>query len=213
MFPHDSPSPRKWKVHDSFQLEFKLKLFNCCDDYFRTSGSLLSPVFRARKNRWSGKGIKGGFDFLVQGITAYYESKHSVSSSFKPPLVADCVSQPSWCGQSLAQAWLSRSHLKMFEEHLTGGRLGFLDWCCSGAILLWSFLSSPRGPVKPDSLLLNDHGIQTEKQAASPALHLNSQSSRGGKANSSCPISTENPKETDIWVATSFLKLNKREGH
>lgn len=92
---------------------------------------------------------------------------------------------------------------------LTGDELTFLSRCCSDAILLWLFLSSTHRPLKPESLLLNASGIHTEKQAARPAVCQNSQSSRGRKVSSSCPVSMENPKETNVWVAYSFLKLDR----
>ena len=101
MFPHDSPVPSRMKspwFPPTWVQRKLLKLINYFDDYYGTSGSPFLPCFMAGKNRWGGKGIKGELDFLVQGITAYYKSKHSVICLSLTPLCfsALCHSDMKW---------------------------------------------------------------------------------------------------------------------
>lgn len=101
MFPRDSPLPSRMKspwFSPTWVQRKLLKLINYFDDYYRTSGSPFLPCFMAGKNRWGGKGIKLELDFLVQGITAYYESKHLVICLSLKPLwfSALCHSDMMW---------------------------------------------------------------------------------------------------------------------
>lgn len=152
-----------------------LKLINYFDDSHRTSGSPFLPCFMAGKNRWD-KGIKGELDFLVQGVTAYYKSEHSVLCLSTPSGFQLCVTA-TWSGQSLAQTVFSRFYLKMSEgvqlivlplpqEDSSWLGTDLASWVGVTPVPLsdaiW-FLSSPHRPLQLESLLLNEHGIQIAK--------------------------------------------------
>lgn len=128
-----------------------LKLINYFDDSHRTSGSPFLPCFMAGKNRW-GKGIKGELDFLVQGITAYYKSKHSVLCLSLNPLwfSALCHSDMKWAEPGpdcifmfpLENVWrrtINCSPPPPGGLFLAGDRPGLLGWCHSSAIV-WCHL-------------------------------------------------------------------------
>lgn len=204
MFSHDSQLPSRmnspWFSPIWVQRKL-LKLIDYFDDYYRTSGSPFLLCFMAGKNRWGGKGIKQELSFLVQGITAYYESRHLLICLSLNPFwfSALCRSYMMWPEPGvgcifmfpLEDVWMGEIICFLPSSTLPG----LLGWCPSDAILLWPFLSGPHGPLQLQSLFLNDHGIQTAKQATSPALHQNSQSSRG-----SCPVPTDYQNEIGAWV-------------
>lgn len=143
---------------------------NYFDDYCRTSGSPFLPCFMAGKNRWGGKGIKRELDFLVQGITAYYKSKHLVICLSLKPLwfSALCHSDMMWAEPGpgcvftfpLENVWRSTITSFLPSRTLPGwGRPGLLGRCPSNANLLWWVLHSPHGPLQLESLLLKYDGI------------------------------------------------------
>lgn len=180
---------------------------NYFDDYYRPSGSPFLLCLMAGKNRWGGNRIKGELSCPVWGITAYHRSKHLLICLSLNPLWFS-----TWCHSDMMWAEPGPGYIFMFPlEDVWKGEIicflpnrtlpGILEWCPSEAILLWLFLSSPHGPLQLESLLLNNHGIQPAKQATSPALQQNSQSSRGRRMSSSCPVPTEYQKETGAWVA------------
>lgn len=226
MFPRDSQpllKSEKFMVLSNLSAKKLPKLFNYFDDCYRTSGSLFSPLFMKGKNTWGSKRKKKE----GESISWYKESQPVTKvntqllltplwfSALCHSIMRKAESDPRCIFTSPLQKCFkagndffhpSRNLPDWGHTWLPG--LVLLD-----AMPLWLFLSSTHRPLKAESLLLNDPGILTEKRTVSLALHQNSQSSRGQRLSSSCPVSTENPKETGVWVAYSFLKLGKREGH
>ena len=198
------------------------KLFNYSDDYWRTSGSLFSPWFMAGKNRWSGKGIKEESDFLVQGITAYYNSKHSSHLSLsKPSLVGSFGSQRHDVGRAwprLCSHTPSWKHLKAelsFASFPAGlflaeGRCGLLG----GVPLMpsfWGYFCLTLTGVCNSSHSYWMTLVFDLKNRLS--VQLSTRTPRGRKMSSSCSVSTEYQEGTGIEFLYAFLKFHSWEEH
>lgn len=137
----------------------------------------------------------GEFNFLVQGSTAYNKSTINTQSLGWSALwrgLAVWAEPGLGCRHKFHLNSLERTSICLLPSSIIP------DWGQTwllGLVLLWCHLSvvisvQSSGTLKLESLSLNDPGIQTGKQAASPALHQ-IPSARGREVGSSSPGSTE----------------------